>query len=567
MSNTARGKLVEGSGNPLVPYRFFVWPPVSHGVRCRVILVEDMKKNAYLKLLVSAVIVTLFLTYLARSGQFSFSEVLGVIRTFPLSAVVLALVACCLQLFFGMVRFWLLFQPADNPGFLKVIRAISLGQWANTFLPARAGDVAKAVLVSRGSITDPSVATGAGVVLTDKVIDISSLVLLIIATRSWAIKGFELPDIPAKGVWIVLFSILVLVVLWGVSKRKRLVNLSGWLTSFLAGLRGMLHPARFPMAVSLSVFAWLFEILALYVLASTQDFSLGLAELVYTLTLLNLAISVPISVANVGPFEASIVFALSVFGVPTTQALAIASVHHFLQALAISLWALVSLIFLRNKSDPEKEFRVQVQDKMKAIEYFEKVSNQYDETVSRGILRIPRDRERKAVLELSGLVRDRVGSLIDVGCGAGFYALEAKKRGWKVRAVDASQGMVLKLLGKVDEVEVADIEALSMHEQFDRVICAGVLDFVLRPESSFRNLCQLVAPGGKLIVLAPRKGPGGLFYRVEKWFFGVSINLYTLGWFKELAGRSGLILVDFEYPLPTNMAVAFERPSKRSNSV
>ena len=71
--------------------------------------------------------------------------------------------------------------------------------------------------------------------------------------------------------------------------------------------------------------------------------------------------------------------------------------------------------------------------------------------------------------------------------------------------------MVKRLEGLVDKAEVADIETIPTQQKYDRVICAGVLDFVLKPETAFTNLCQLVSPQGRLIVLCPRKGPGGLF--------------------------------------------------------
>jgi 2-polyprenyl-3-methyl-5-hydroxy-6-metoxy-1,4-benzoquinol methylase len=197
---------------------------------------------------------------------------------------------------------------------------------------------------------------------------------------------------------------------------------------------------------------------------------------------------------------------------------------------------------------------------MKAIEYFEKVSSAYDETVSKGILKWARDRERKAVLDFCAF--DGKGRMIDVGCGAGFYALVAKQAGHTVTAVDASMGMVMRLNGKVDEAEVADVENYEPHATYQRVVCAGVLDFVLHPEKATRNLARLVAPGGRLILLSPRRGLGGLFYRIEKFFFGIKVNLYTRAWLSRVLGEEGLKLVAHAHPLPTNMALLFERPAK-----
>ncbi|MFM8269162.1 MAG: class I SAM-dependent methyltransferase, partial [Pseudomonadota bacterium] len=149
----------------------------------------------------------------------------------------------------------------------------------------------------------------------------------------------------------------------------------------------------------------------------------------------------------------------------------------------------------------------------------------------------------------------------DVGCGAGFYALEAKKRGLIVHAVDMSPQMVKKLENQVDKVHVFDIESIPTEQKFDRVICAGVLDFVKNPELAFSNLCQLVAPGGRLVVLCPRQGLGGLYYRCEKYFVGIRVNLFKSDWLSSLASKHGLKLAQISYPLPTNMALLFTRTS------
>jgi ubiquinone/menaquinone biosynthesis C-methylase UbiE len=205
-----------------------------------------------------------------------------------------------------------------------------------------------------------------------------------------------------------------------------------------------------------------------------------------------------------------------------------------------------------------KAFRVRKDDKMKALKYYESLSKDYNSAVEHGVLRYLRTRERRAVLAFADFVPGK--SMIDVGCGGGFYALAAKKAGMRVCAVDASPGMVERLVGRVDETHVADIEALDLGKSFDRVICAGVLDFVTSPEAAFRNLSRLVAPGGRLVILVPSSSLGGLIYRAEKMFSGISVNLFSMRWFADMAREGGLSIVDSARPLPTNVVVHFDRP-------
>ena len=203
------------------------------------------------------------------------------------------------------------------------------------------------------------------------------------------------------------------------------------------------------------------------------------------------------------------------------------------------------------------QFGVQERDKQRALEYFAIRSNHYYRRVERGLLKPLRDRERAAVLRFAAL--SAPGTMLDVGCGQGFYAMEAKQRGMNVCAIDPIPGMLVALASEVDEVQLGDIETFRSDREYDRVICAGVLDFVIDPERAFLNLCRLVAPSGRLVLLVPRRGIGGLLYRFEKLTAGFRINFFDLGWFEQLAVRTRLRVVECSNPLPTNLAILLKR--------
>jgi 2-polyprenyl-3-methyl-5-hydroxy-6-metoxy-1,4-benzoquinol methylase len=199
-----------------------------------------------------------------------------------------------------------------------------------------------------------------------------------------------------------------------------------------------------------------------------------------------------------------------------------------------------------------------VKDKLRALRHYARVADGYHHRVERGpILRILRRRERGIVLELAELAPGL--TLADVGCGNGFYALEGKRRGLRVCAIDAVPEMLAALAGNVDDVRQRDVEDLDRMGAFDRVICAGVLDFVVDPERAFDNVCRLVAPRGRLVVLAPSAGAGGWFYRAEKRVFGLRVNLFERGWFESRSASNGLRVVAVRRPLPGNVAIAAVR--------
>ena len=200
--------------------------------------------------------------------------------------------------------------------------------------------------------------------------------------------------------------------------------------------------------------------------------------------------------------------------------------------------------------------------KQRAIRHYDERAETYGELVTRGPLRYLRARERRSVLALASLDDPSVRTVIDVGCGDGFYACAAKRAGKWVHALDAAPAMVERVRPEVDRATVADLETLALPERYDVVLCCGVLEFATRPAAAFEALCRLCAPGGRLIVQVPRAGPGGLLYQLEKWLSGLRVNMYRERWLVERAACQGLVLAAAQRPLPFNQVLLFvHRPS------
>jgi uncharacterized membrane protein YbhN (UPF0104 family) len=248
------------------------------------------------------------------------------------------------QLGFQAVRLWTIL-PRDLPLPLgRTAHAFALGEWLNLFTPARGGDALKVVLLSRAAATagsPPSLPQATGVLLADKIVDAGSLGLLVAAAGLVRVVRVgvpaRLPDPRALLVVAAVVTLLVLAIRW-YSPRwlERLARLRHELGRGLAALR---NPFRLAGGVSLSLGAWLAELAALRVLCAALAFAPSPARLVFVLTALNLGISVPLGVANVGVYEAVLSLGLAQSGIPLTSALAIATLHHALQLLGTNLGA------------------------------------------------------------------------------------------------------------------------------------------------------------------------------------------------------------------------------------
>lgn len=200
----------------------------------------------------------------------------------------------------------------------------------------------------------------------------------------------------------------------------------------------------------------------------------------------------------------------------------------------------------------------QARIKTSAVAYYEAQAEGYDRRVSRWPLAVLRRRERAAVLQLAALDDPRRTSVLDAGCGGGFFARAAKRAGKWVHAIDAAPAMVERVRPAVDLAEVADLETFAPGRTYDVVLCCGVLEFVASPEVALQRLARLCAPGARVVLQVPRAGPGGFLYRLEKRLAGLTAVLYERDHLVRLAAAYGLRLAGEAYPLPHNMVLAFD---------
>lgn len=100
------------------------------------------------------------------------------------------------------------------------------------------------------------------------------------------------------------------------------------------------------------------------------------------------------------------------------------------------------------------------------------------------------------------------GKVLDYGCGLGNLAVEAARHGCSVFALDASHAAIehLRSVAARDalsiQAEEADLRTYELSEDFDTVVCIGLLMFFECPVA-LRQLAQLkahVRPGGIAIV-------------------------------------------------------------------
>jgi SAM-dependent methyltransferase len=155
---------------------------------------------------------------------------------------------------------------------------------------------------------------------------------------------------------------------------------------------------------------------------------------------------------------------------------------------------------------------------------------------------------------------------LDAGCGVGYHSLAIAGRGYRCVGIDLSESILAQaesnlaragLAGRVS-FRCEGLEGLSFTDDtFDVIHCRGVLMHIPDWERALAQLCRVLKPGGKIVVLesntdavetalvklvrqvrAPRsrltRTPGGLEFWAEKDGLPVVTRIADMGY---LVGR------------------------------
>ena len=100
--------------------------------------------------------------------------------------------------------------------------------------------------------------------------------------------------------------------------------------------------------------------------------------------------------------------------------------------------------------------------------------------------------------------------VLDAGCGTGEHTIRLAKRGYQCTGVDLSEPALERARRAAGEHQVTahvrfvacGLEDLSpLDEGFDAVHCRGVLMHIPRWEDALGQLCKVLRPGGKIVIM------------------------------------------------------------------
>jgi SAM-dependent methyltransferase len=122
------------------------------------------------------------------------------------------------------------------------------------------------------------------------------------------------------------------------------------------------------------------------------------------------------------------------------------------------------------------------------------------------------DRFNEALLDrnLAQLGATPGGLFLDAGCGVGYHSLALARRGYRCVGVDISETILTTARANAERMGLSDRVTFECHSlerlpfadgTFDAVHCRGVLMHIPKWEAALAELCRVLKPGGKLLLL------------------------------------------------------------------
>ena len=134
-------------------------------------------------------------------------------------------------------------------------------------------------------------------------------------------------------------------------------------------------------------------------------------------------------------------------------------------------------------------------------------------------------------------------SILDAGCGNGFFTRFYAKKGYDVTAVDITERAVqltkksLEIFNLKAKVIQGNLENLQFDDNsFDYVVSNGVVHHTPDPEKAVRELYRVLKPGGRLSLAVYYRN---ILLRYPYWYITCPLLMVFFGKMKE---REGLVM-------------------------
>jgi uncharacterized membrane protein YbhN (UPF0104 family) len=283
---------------------------------------------------------------LHRIDWATFGSALAHVSGVPLA---LALCVSTAQVFAQLGRFVVVLPRSERAPLRELLEATAVGQLLNYTTALRAGDAYKlARLSSTGKYAGERFSKLAAALVVERIADVVSLLAVAAATLDASSASLHASALPSRtiaalrqllpwrlGGWAALLSLSFGVAL--AAGSLFFARAPEFVLRFARSVRTALGSAGFARCLVVASATWVLDAATLYWTARSAGCAISFRTAVPCVFLLNVGIALPVTVGNLGVFEASLAFALTLYGIPPERALVIATVEHAVKLAGLAV--------------------------------------------------------------------------------------------------------------------------------------------------------------------------------------------------------------------------------------
>lgn len=269
----------------------------------------------------------------------------------PLELVIVFFLNFVVILFKSM-RWQVLLTP--RPRLIVLFLTNLVGFMANTILPARAGELIRALVLGKKEKISKTTVLGSAAL--DRIFEgIGMLILLaimplIMDTPDWMKKG----TLGFVIFFSIIFTLIILMMKINPDTLIKYIPLSDKTNEIIKGVfeklqKGFEAINNFKtsiIATLLSLLGWITQIFMIHFVILSFGINLTPLAALMTLLAVNIAIMIPAAPGSLGTFELSVVLALGFFNIDKSHSLSIALTYHFIQLIPVTIAGVISIPLL-----------------------------------------------------------------------------------------------------------------------------------------------------------------------------------------------------------------------------
>ena len=123
---------------------------------------------------------------------------------------------------------------------------------------------------------------------------------------------------------------------------------------------------------------------------------------------------------------------------------------------------------------------------------------------------------------------DTTKTVLDYGCGTGLLSFLLSEKVKQIKAADTSSGMLDQIRNKLSQTKIRNIEPVIFdietqplpNEHYDVIVSSMTLHHLNDVPGAIRKLCQLLKPGGSIVLADLCKEDGSFHTEVKVPHFG-----------------------------------------------